>query len=222
MGLSLEVGILADLVKNDEEGAAHYRKVFERLNRYLATQGLAPHREPEQGKVWSTSMYGYAGLHYLRRIAAHLDYNGKLPPPGERGAANDPVLERYFKDFESRLIIAQPRERRFDHLIIHSDAEGYYLPQDFAAVLFPGPDYAIAGGMIGSSHRLLAECQRLAKALEVPADLDPEGEELWQATEHQGAARSGWQRYGIESYTCVRLLLAAERSIETGAAVVFC
>lgn len=51
--------------------------------------------------------------------------------------------------------------------------------------------------------------------------MDPESDELWK-TEAQGDATEGWQRYGREAFTGVRLLRAAERSIALGAAIVFC
>src|SRR5688572_505740 len=67
MGLSLEVGILADLKEHDPEGAQQFREEFETLNRFLASEGLPPHHEPESCEVWSGDMWGYSGLHYLRR-----------------------------------------------------------------------------------------------------------------------------------------------------------
>lgn len=216
MGLSLEVGILADLLENDEEGAKHFREEFATLNRYLATQGIPAHHEPENGDVWSASAYGYSGLHYLRRIAAHLNLRGTLPGAGDQNASNDPVLQEYYKQFDNS---ASPRT--FDHLIIHSDAEGYYLPQDFSKVLFPGDAFPIAGGMIGSSPRLLDECQRIARALSLPLGMDPESDEVLEATESQGEGDVLWKRYGVESYTCLQLSEAAAHSIRTGAAIVF-
>jgi hypothetical protein len=53
-----------------------------------------------------------------------------------------------------------------------------------------------------------------------PFGIDPESEELWQASDQQGEG-AGWRRYGVESFTCVRLLAAARESLKRGAAVVF-
>jgi hypothetical protein len=230
MGLALEVGYLADLLQNDAEGAAWFRKILERLQPYLTSIGLSQHHEPEQCDVFSCDMYGCSGLHYLRRIAAHLDLSGKLPPPGDKDASKDPVLQKYYQLGESKpsgflkRLFQRPatQKRTFDHLIFHSDAEGYYLPQDFPAVLFPPASIEIPGGMIGSSIRLLDECTRLAKALGLSLDLDPEAEEVWNACESQGTCATQWQHYGIESFTCLRLHAAAQHSIKTGAAIVFC
>ena len=79
----------------------------------------------------------------------------------------------------------------------------------------------VTGDLIGSAPRLLAECMELAAALEVPADLDPESDEVWEAAESQGEGEVKWQRYGIESHTCLALIRACRASVETGAAVVF-
>ena len=76
--------------------------------------------------------------------------------------------------------------------------------------------------MVGSAPRLLAECRRLAAALELPADLDPESDELAEAAAQQGQASGGWRRHGIAGFTALRLIRGCEQSIETGAALIFC
>jgi hypothetical protein len=214
MGLSLEVGILADLNENDEEGAEQFREEFATLNRFLQLQGLPPHVEPESCDVWSAGMWGYSGLHHLRRVAAHIDLRGRLPEPGDVNSAKDSTLEEYFR-------LTERGPRSFDHLIVHSDAEGYYLPRDFKTVLILPEEYPIAGGMVGSSVRLQQECERLAQALSLPLETDPESDEVVEAAEAQGKGGGTWQRYGVESYTCLQLRLAAVNSIRSGAAVVF-
>jgi nucleotide-binding universal stress UspA family protein len=103
----------------------------------------------------------------------------------------------------------------FAHLIDHSDADGYYVPVEF-------PDPLVAGDeMVGSSQQLLAECEALAAALGIPDDLDPEAEVLWAASEGQTEGGELWQRYGVESFVCVRLRAAARHSVRTGAAIAF-
>ncbi|WP_038158569.1 hypothetical protein [Verrucomicrobium sp. BvORR106] len=219
MGLSIEVGIVTDLLEHDEEGAEYFVEQFSTLSRYLATVGLRPHVDPEDVEVWSCDMYGYSGLHYLRRFAAHVHYGLKLPSPGDDHASKDPMLARYYADFDRRAANGTPGS--FDHLILHSDAEGYYLPQDFEAVLIPGADFPVAGGMVGSSHRLLEETLRLATLLELPLDLDPEDDRVFMAADSQGTGATLWERYGRESFSCLRLHHAAGHSIATGAAIVF-
>jgi hypothetical protein len=231
MGLSVSVGFLTDLLANDEdeEGAESFREDISRLNEYLASLGLAPHHEPEHCEVFSCDMYGYSEIDYLRRVAAHLDLREMLPPPGGQDCSEDAVMAEYFRLAGERkggvlgkLFRRPPRVRTFDHLLLHSDAEGYYLPLDFPSVLFPPENFQIAGGIVGSAARLQEECKRLAAALQLPLDLDPEAEELWQATQSQGEGDLHWQRYGIESYVCLGLYAACQHSLKEGAAIVFC
>jgi hypothetical protein len=229
MGLGLEVGILADLRVNDEEGYEYFRSHLEALNRYLQQANIPEHEEREDGEVWSAEMFGYSGLHYLRRFAAHLDLTGRLPSPGGDDSSNDPILEQYYQvadgakgSFLSRLWGKHKNiKRTFDHLIVHSDAEGFYLPIEFPNVLFPDESLAIAGGMVGSSYSLLRECERIAAALEIPADLDETSDALWEAADSQGEGSLKWERYGVESFSCICLIRGCRKSIESGAVLVF-
>lgn len=241
MGLALEVGMLADLLVNDEEGASWFREDLAKLNSVLVRAGLAPHVEPEQSNVFSTDAYGYSGLHYLRHCAAHLHYNGALPPPLRQDEApvGDPLYARYGEEFEIENegaepgMFAKPSSRPFDHLIMHSDAEGFYLPQRFDLVLISGVE---AYGWVGSSYALQAECERLAAALRLPSDIlaDDESDTLHQAIE---AARpkkglmslfkgsppdEPWRQHPIAALMCAKLHVFAGHSIRTGAALVFC
>jgi hypothetical protein len=216
MGLSLSVGMLADLLDNDAKGAKWAKQEFANINRALKDARLPLHNEPTAVEPrYVCDMWGYGGLHLLRRIAAYQALGQGLPAPGARdGVANDPVVEEYYAKFEDSSL-------KYKHLMLHSDAEGYYLPFDFEDVLFPRKSLEIAGGMIGSSLRLRAECLDLAALLGVPPNTDPDSEEVFQAVESQGEA-AGWLAYGVESYVCLRLLGACEASIKTGAVIVFC
>lgn len=242
MGLSIFVGILADLRASDSDGYVYHQDQLRIINELLTKAGLPPHAEPEGSassdssasrgssdscERWGVELFGYSGLHYLRRVAAHLELRGALPPPGNAQAADDPVLERYY-DLATGTVRgvrrlfgkAKPRSQTFDHLMLHSDADGYYVPIDFAEVLHGDEAHEVAGEMVGSSQRLLRECVRLRDALGIPAELDPDADVLWEASDHQGDG-TGWQRYGIEAFTCVRLLHGAKRSVEQRAALVF-
>ena len=228
MGLVIEVGTLADRLLHDEEGAQWFRAELVVLSSYLEYCGLVAHQEPDMCPLLSLEMFGYSGLHYLRRIAAHLNLRQRLPDPGDENASQDAVLQEYFSfltkprgSFLSRLFGGSKTVRHYDHLILHSDAEGFYVPQDFESVLFPPEHLKIPGGMVGSSQQLLTETARLAKVLELPLDLEPESEEVWEAAESQGTGNTLWQRYGIESYTCLRLYHAAKHSIANSAVIVF-
>lgn len=232
MGLSLEVGFLSDLKRHDPDACSHYLGEFSRLNRFLAGAGLPEHDEPDElpeESVFSCDMWGYSGLHHLRRVAAHLALGRGLPPPTKEDASKDAAVEEYYRLVTSaptglfaRLLGRKRTMLEFQHLMVHSDAEGYYLPQEFPAVLFPDEKLKIAGGMVGSVPRLLEECRHLARALRVPLDLDHESTELWEAAEKPGSSADGWKHHGLEAFGCLRLIRACEASLATGAAVVFC
>tara|TARA_R100000027_G_C2224572_1_gene87162 strand:+ start:65 stop:751 length:687 start_codon:yes stop_codon:yes gene_type:complete len=228
MGLAIEVGYLKDMSENDEEGVLWINEEFDKMNGYLSQLGIPNHQEPREAEVWSFDMYGYSGLHYLRRIAAHVNKTGKLPSPGNQDSSKDTTLEKYFENFTNPKssgifsLFQKKVKREFEHLIIHSDAEGYYLPIDFDQVLIPPEELEIPGGMIGSSVRLLAECERLAALLDIPKDLDPEENIVWEAADSQGEGEKKWERYGVESYVCLGLIKACRLSLRDKTAVVFC
>jgi len=228
MSLVVEVGCLAELIKHDAHGADLFRKQLRQLNKFLATVNLNQHKEPENCSVFSADLYGYSGLHYMRRIAAYLSLRGVLPEPGgkdlefedpSQDPSQDPVVEEYYQmvsqvesGFDANL---------FKHLMFHDDSQGFYIPQDFSSVLFPSESLGI-GGAIGSSQKLNTECTLLAAALELPLNLDYESTSMLEDTDSQGACNLRWIRYRIESFVCLRLHKASEHSLKTGAAIVFC
>ncbi len=230
MGLDIVVGMLADLAESDEEGFATLKKSFDSLNGVLRSKGLPEHREPESADwvSWSAQMYGYSGLHYVRRLGAHLWSGNALPAPWGKDRPEDPVLEAIHKHGEPRAsgffgkLLGKTKSlgRPFEHLIIHSDCEGYYVPIDFERVIFCEEKQA-PGGMIGSTQRLKAELEVLAQAVELPLTLDPECEEVWDASDSPSATGPKWTRYGIESFGILRLWHACQLSLKRGAAVVF-
>jgi hypothetical protein len=225
MGLAICVGIPSEIRDSDPEYLDYFERQMEAVNGVLESFGLPEHREPfdiEDERTFECEMLGYTGLHFLRRLAAHLVLKGELPPPGEdEGDASDPVLNDYYRIFDAAFAQGHAAGMPFQHLIVHGDAEGYYLPVEFEEVLIPDASLEIAGGMLGSSQVLLRECRELARALELPEDIAADDERLWAAAENQGEGETKWERYGVESYTCVNLMRACEASVETGAAVVF-
>ena len=68
----------------------------------------------------------------------------------------------------------------------------------------------------------VGECKRLAEWLKLPLDTDPESDEVWNAADESPSDGPKWKRYGNESFSCIRLIRAAEASIQSGAAIVFC
>ncbi|MFJ5235112.1 hypothetical protein ACIQBJ_35120 [Kitasatospora sp. NPDC088391] len=215
MGLDVVVGAL---IGADEETAGWFRAECDAIGAVLAREGV-PGRpawhEPVTGDRFGDRIWGYSGLHTLRRLAAHLAAGRPLPEPladGER-ATEDPVLAAAYDD------VPDDPAGPFDHLIHHSDCEGYYVPVDFAPVLV---DEDLSGGCLGSSVRLLAELRVLARALGLPDGLDPNGDEVTAVLDEEIADPRGWQRYGTESFVCLQLTRAAEHSVRTGAVLAFC
>jgi hypothetical protein len=100
--------------------------------------------------------------------------------------------------------------------MVHSDAEGVYLPIDSQEVIFDD----VPGAMIGSSYRLKWECATIAASLELPLDLDLdiEDEDAWKARIPSGRTLD---RYPLESGMCLALYQASCHSIRTGAAIRF-
>ena len=224
MGLALCVGVPSEIRESDPEYVEYFEQQVEAINGVLESFGLPAHREPfdvEDERTFECEMYGYSGLHYLRRVAAHLALGRNLPEPGDDGAASDPVLSDYYRIFDASFARGEAAGMPFQHLIVHGDAEGYYLPVEFDDVIIPDASLEIAGGMLGSSHALLRECRELAQALELPLDLSVEDQRLWLAPDTQGEGETKWEQYGVESFTCIMLIRACEASIDTGAAVVF-
>ncbi|MEO7688159.1 MAG: hypothetical protein ABIS51_02660 [Sphingomonas sp.] len=235
MGLNIVVGYLAEQLEYDEEGASWHRDVLNDLNLVLAEAGEAPHHEPEEipGGSQSWESYGYSGLHHARRLAAWLVINRRLPPPcAYEKAADDAVLAQFYRQHEEYLRrgptkgllgLFKSRKPPFVHLMLHSDAEGFYLPRALPSVIFDqhSPQRDGIGGMVGSAEGLLGECRELAHALSIPLGTDPESEEIYENVEDPPADGEPWQRLPIETFVITRLIAACERSLETGAAIVF-
>lgn len=232
MALRICVGLPPEVREGEPEYLEYFDGQVEAVNGVLDSFGLPEYQEPfdiEEERTYECELYDDSGLHRLRRVAAHLALKGELPPPGDEAAADDAVLGDYHKIFDASFAQGHAAGMPFQHLVVHADAEGYYLPVEFEEVITPDASLEIAGGTLGSSHALLRECQELARALEIPEDLSPDDEALWEAADNQGedAGEGGdegaakWERYAVESQTCLCLLRACEASIETGAAVVF-
>ncbi|MFD7703385.1 hypothetical protein [Streptomyces caelestis] len=213
MGLNMAVGVLSNA---DDDHTEMLRADFVAIGELLERAGARQWTEPSlvEAEAAEFEMWGYSGLHAVRRLAVHLAAGGRLPEPlpEAQRATDDPLLSKVYR--------TPPGDPPgpFDHLIHHSDCEGYYVPVDFAHVIV---DRKAPGGYLGSSVRLLVETRRLAEALGLPEDLDPHAEEVFEATDAEEPASEGWQRYGVESYVCLQLLQAAKLSIATGAAIAF-
>lgn len=207
MGLSIAVGMLADIKQHDPDALADFKEEFEELNAILEERGLPRHKEPLDVEPWSDPLsiggFPYSWIHHLRRFQAY-HLAGKTAPPLKKGEdpAEDPILDH--------------AAAQNSHLIYHSDCEGYYIPVDFADVII---DDAINGEMLGSSQRLLDELRALAPALGFTPDGDAIPPEQVKSTmalmESQGPLfreKAAW----------VVLFDAAAASIRHRAAIYFC
>jgi hypothetical protein len=224
VGLAICVGIPSEVRESEPEYVEYFGRQMEAVNDILVSFDLPEHAEPfdiEDERTVEFDMLGYGGLHYLRRLAAHLALRGELPPPGEGDAASDSVLNDYYRIFDASRARGESAGMPFQHLIVHGDAEGYYLPVEFDEVITPDASLEIAGGMLGSSHALLRECRELARQLELPEGLSPDDEAFDNPFEEQGLGEAKWEQYRVESYICLGLIGACEASVEHGAAVVF-
>lgn len=220
MGLNIVVGIMGRGDDEDEdEFDAYLQEVSESsaaVQEALARAGAGKWDDPgpRVQDAFDCNTVGCLSLHVLRRLAVYLARTGLPPEPRAlEEAADDPVLARAYDEGPS------DPPGPFDHLIYHSDAQGFYVPVDFALVII---DEDVEGAFLGSSVRLLDETRRIAAALGLPEDLDPESGEMHAALDAETPAATGWQRYPVESYGCLQLMNAAKKSIQTGAAITFC
>lgn len=236
MGLDIRVGMLAALMEDDPDDAEFHRETLEALNAVLADARAALHHEPESlpdHDRFEAQMWGYGGLHHVRRLAAYLDVTGSLAPVcSYEEATKDPVLLRYYEACEAYmrprlgllgLLRPKPPAPRCLHLMLHSDSEGFYIPRALPDVIVdrareqrPG-----IGGMVGSSVALADEVAMLCEALGIPGDLDPEDEAVWENAESPPVEGELWERYGVETFCLTRLRRACEVSLRSGASVVF-
>ena len=198
-------------------------KRFKTLNKCLSAAQLRPHNEPpflSEEHLFSCQMWGYSGIHHLRRLAAYSALGRTLYVPERKlQEMSDTVVKEYYEVAANGANTDLP----YQHLMQHGDGEGMYIPQDFRRVVEPSKRYfAVVGGGIGSAFQLLEECQSLAEIIELPLNLDIESSEIWGAADEPGKGSLKWQQFGIESFSCIRLARACERSIDSGAALVFC
>jgi hypothetical protein len=117
MGLDMVVGILADADAEDED-VDMLRADFTVIRELLDLAGAGPWDEPElneEDAEWF-DMWGYSGLHTVRRLAVHLAENARLPEPLKgRNVTDDPLLRKAYTNPGGDP--AGP----FAHLIHHSD-----------------------------------------------------------------------------------------------------
>ncbi|WP_189243917.1 hypothetical protein [Planobispora rosea] len=210
MGVSISVAFLADLERNDPDGAVYHRRAFERLSAALAQEGIA-WREPDAPDTRPVSAgmpYGY--LHHLRRVFVLHKYGRTVTS----AHATDP--DQYDLDMGR---VNDETTLFSSHLLCHADSEGYYVPVDFGDPLFlPEQANVAGGGIVGSSQRLRAELAFIAPALGIKADGTGA---VPQRELARLAATPPDDPFEPELFAWHRLYRACTVSISSGHAVVF-
>lgn len=213
MGLSISVGVLADLIANDEQGAQWLRESLKKVNLVLKENKLSIHVEPESipGLASRDANWGfsYPDLHYLRRFVAYTTSvaNWKPKPfPSSAAPLDDKILTCHPKFADS-------------HLLFHSDCEGYYVPVDFPKPIIGPLEVEIPGEMIGSSQGLLRELVTIAPFLGIKLEdgrlSDAEANRIKQLIAEPNTP------FFLEIEVWLALFEAASLSIEHRTAIVF-
>lgn len=210
MGVSVSVGMLADLLYVDEEGASCLRRGFDAVNRVLRAHKLPPHFEPELlpplRNRCSLTGYPYSYLHHLRRVYARRKADKSwiaTPLPPEIQAGRDEVLLAAYGRLPS-------------HLLNHSDAEGFYVPIEFKEVLFD-PSGSMCGEELGSSYTLCDELLFVAPSLNIELN----GNNLLDDQAEQINLLGADEELMIEKIVWLSLFEACRLSIEHKTAIVF-
>lgn len=175
-----------------------------KLNALLRKNGLPEHSEPEvlpkidrRGAMHS---FAYGCTHHLRRAVAYARHAQEKFARINREA--EPTLDPMY---DRELFVHMD-----SHLICHSDAEGFYVPIDFPEPLYADDTEELAGVILGSSQRLLAELIQAAPLLEITLHVndtlsDAEAEKLQDQNSH---------RYGLERLVWFAYYEAASASVK--------
>jgi hypothetical protein len=217
MSVDICVGML------DEVNWAEYREGFletaATLRQILRDSGAPDYEEPILHKQsWSAGVCPSNGIAFLQRFAAYLDSpdEEEWPTPGDPKTMSNPLEDDMVTDYYSL-----SQEGPSQHLVFHNPRYGYWLPVDFPDVILPDETLGV-GNIVGSSVRLLAECERLAQLLDLPLDMHPDDKRMDIVFDHPGIGAIGWTRYGIESRNLLVLYRACRKSVELGAAIFLC
>lgn len=203
---------------NDEAFIEKVPADLKAINVALKAAGVKSHKEKlplQREKTWQAVIGSYSSLHFLRRFAAVLAVTGKIPDPlpKRKSPSETGDVDLYWNQREADDVVFQ-----FDHLMAHSDADGYYIPVDCPIVLkMPSTEEGI-----GSSVRLKRECDTLAHHLEfpLPCDIDFDDDALWKKMT-KAAKDKVWSKYPTEAFVCAVLHTACERSIKNKALIWF-
>jgi hypothetical protein len=214
VSLCVQVAYAAQMKECDEEGYAAHTKEYAALQKHIRGKGVLGYTEPLDGPYWWAQLVPSNGVAYLQRCAWRLWNDEPLPPPC---AVDDDVLDEMAEDLVLQLGGTNEKGQSFEHLCFHPVDRGFWVPVDFESVVLVDKRY---GGCLGSSVRLLKELEALAAALKLNLTTDHNDKAVWAARDNPGG-RAKWQKYGIESFNCLRMYRACQKSLELGAAVRF-
>lgn len=221
MPLSLAVGFLSETLIHDWESASELIADIELINHTLQKVDLPCHKEPIKCPLLWLNLCGYHGLRRLRRFAAYLNYGKEIPPPYKftLDEKPDPILTDYYclrgyREAKVKLVSKDSvlNKGRFNHLILHSDSCGYYVPQDFNTVLYTESNSEM--GEIGSAIQLMRELETIAHKLQLPLNIEPKSKSFQAIEPALSPTPNLWQYYWIESHTCLSLYYAAKHSVK--------
>ncbi|WP_285710425.1 hypothetical protein [Microtetraspora sp. NBRC 16547] len=191
---------------------------MDRLSAALMQEGVT-WRQPEE-PVWRgpestppfmrshVDSFPYGYLHYLRRVFALVKREEPVTPI----SSQEELSRDDYKVKDETLDL-------YSHLLCHSDCDGYYVPVDFCDPLFLPDDAGISGGgMVGSSHRLLAELRECAPVIGIQLEKDGS---LSDAEASRVFTLPEDAPFTIESVVWLALHETCRASIATGCAVIF-
>lgn len=190
------------------------------INRVLGAAGLPPYLGPAGGQHLCLRIGSYSTLSGLMHHMAEL----ALGPRPLGPSYQDHLVAGYSEKYPD----AEPV---FQHVALHSDCDGYFVPLDFPRVL-DGRDEQLVGRFLGSAVRVRAECEFLADLYAFPLHRDPVPEELpgwpshediWNRLYHIGSARYEWFAANDNGHlmTCAKLHYAACYALQTQGLMLF-
>ncbi|MFL5807079.1 MAG: hypothetical protein ACJ8CR_35785 [Roseiflexaceae bacterium] len=213
MGLAIETGVLAHLLKYDQEGADWLATTLEGLNRVLVKHGLPPHDEPRELPHWQhrgeCGSFPYSYLHFLRRAISFSRHDPAGFAPAAAGW--EPSLSDPWLDYELTVYMDA-------HTICHSDSQGFYVPIDFDMPIYGDAQSPVVGGIVGSTNRARMELIAVAPLLGIELD----GDELSDAQAAVLAGeRDGAHPLWIERLVWFTFFEATTASLRYKTAIVF-
>jgi len=212
VGLAIDVGAVAYLLVEDEEGAKWVIEDIEKLNKILVENKLPKHIEPTKlpklDKRGGLESFPYSYLHYLRRYFARFleDSNWQPTPMSELENSQDEEITDKWTGMNKY------------HLLSHSDCEGYYLPVDFKEIFFSEDTEVIPGNYLCSTYKLKEELATLAPLLKIRLEDGVLGDEEIERLE----ALPESHPYSIETMVWLTLFEATRLSLEHKTAICFC